>query len=178
MCWRELDVTVLPGSDFSPQDVMGLLARIVRRAGGTGLEYYDQRGRRCVTVQVRDERYQVALTAEHAGRIWPIDLTVRPDDLHQNVTRWHEVPRERITAEQRGAVLRIKDDWHRRPEYPQQVGGLDICTEVIDDGVRTPEQPASWLAPHGLPATQPYLPPARYRHARETPRRLHANSGT
>jgi hypothetical protein len=56
MCWRELDVTVLAGSDFSPQDVMGLLARIVRRAGVTGLEYYDERGRRCVTVQVGDER--------------------------------------------------------------------------------------------------------------------------
>jgi hypothetical protein len=33
MSWRELDVMVLAGSDFSPQDVMGLLARIVRRAG-------------------------------------------------------------------------------------------------------------------------------------------------
>jgi len=34
MCWRELDVMVLAGRDFSPQDVMGLLAQIVRRAGG------------------------------------------------------------------------------------------------------------------------------------------------
>jgi hypothetical protein len=51
---------------------------------------------------------------------------------------WHEVLRERITAKQRGAVLRIKDDWHRRPEYPQQVGGLEICTAVIDGGVRYP----------------------------------------
>ena len=55
-------------------------------------------------------------------------------DLHQNVTRWHEVPRERITAEQRGAVLRVKDDWHRRPEYPQHVGGLEIYTAMIDGG--------------------------------------------
>ena len=31
MCWRELDVMVLTGRDFSPEDVMGLLARIVRR---------------------------------------------------------------------------------------------------------------------------------------------------
>ena len=119
----------------------------------------------------------MALTVEQGGRIWQIDLTVWLHDLHQNVTRWHEVLRERITAEQRGAVLRIKNDWHRRPEYPQQVGGLEICTAVIDGGVRTPEQLPSWLAQHGRPATQPYRPPARCRHARETPRRLHANSG-
>ena len=49
MCWRELDVMVLAGRDFSPQDVMGLLARIVRRAGVTGLDYRDERGPRCVT---------------------------------------------------------------------------------------------------------------------------------
>ena len=70
-----------------------------------------------------------------------------------------------------------ENDWHRRPEYPWQVGGLEICTAVIDGGARTPEQLASWLAQHGRPATQPYRPPARCRHARETPRRLHANSG-
>ena len=33
MCWRELDVMVLAGRDFSPEDVMGLLARIVTRPG-------------------------------------------------------------------------------------------------------------------------------------------------
>jgi hypothetical protein len=134
MCWRQLDVTVLASSDFSPQDVMALLARIARRAGVTGLEYYDERGRRCVAGQVRDERYQVALTVEQGGRPWQIDLTVRLHDLYQNDTRWHEVLRERITAKQRGAVLRIKDDWHRRPEYPQHAGGLEICTAMIDGG--------------------------------------------
>jgi hypothetical protein len=33
MCWREPDVMVHAGGDFSPADVMGLLARIVTRAG-------------------------------------------------------------------------------------------------------------------------------------------------
>ena len=61
--------------------------------------------------------------------------------------------RERITAEQRSAVLRIKDVWHRRPTYPDQAGGLDIYTAVIDDGVRTPRQFATWLAGRGLPPT-------------------------
>jgi hypothetical protein len=153
MCWRELDVMVLAGRDFSPPDVMSLLARIVRRTGVTGIEYRDERGPRCVTGQTRDERYHVTLTVEHASRRWQIDLTLWLHDLHQDVTRWHEELRERITAEQRSAVLRIKDDWHRRPAYPHQVGGLEIYTAVIDNGIRTPDQFATWLAQHGLPVT-------------------------
>jgi hypothetical protein len=153
MCWRELDVMVLVGQQFSPQDVMGVLARIVRRADVTGLQYRDERGSRCGTGQVRDERYHVPISVQHAGCGWQVDLTLWLHDLHRNVTHWHERLRDRITAEQRIAVLRIKDDWHRRPAYPDHVGGLEIYTAVIDDGVRTPDQFASWLARHGLPAT-------------------------
>ena len=151
MCWREVDVMVLAGSDFSPQDVMWLLARLVGRVAVTSLEYHDERGPRCVTGQVRDERYHVTFTVDRAGQPWQIDLTLWLHDAHLNVTRWHEELRERITAEQRSAVLRIKDAWHRRPEYPGQVGGLDIYTAVIEDGVRTPDQFATWLARRGQP---------------------------
>jgi hypothetical protein len=153
MCWREVDVMVLAGSDFSPQDVLRLLTRIVARAGVTALEYRDERGPRCATGQVRDERYHVPIVVNQAGRAWRIDLTLWLHDPHLDVTRWHEELRERITAGQRSAVLRIKDVWHRRPAYPDQVGGLDIYTAVIDDGVRTPRQFAAWLAQHGLPDT-------------------------
>ena len=153
MCWRELDVMVCVGDHFSPREVLRLLQRIVARTGATALEYSDERGPRCVTGQVRDERYHVPFMVEWAGCCWRIDLTLWLHDPHVNVTRWHEDLRERITAEQRGAVLRIKDVWHRRPAYPDQVGGLDIYTAVVDDGVRTPRQFATWLASRGLPAT-------------------------
>src|SRR5215469_416080 len=137
MCWREL----------------GVLARIVGRAEVTDLQYRDERGPRCGTGQVRDERYHVPVTVQHGGRGWQIDLTLWLHDLHHNVTLWHEQLRDRITAAQRIAVLRIKDDWHRRPAYPHHVGGLEIYTAVIEDGVRTPDQFATWLGQHGLPAT-------------------------
>jgi hypothetical protein len=75
-CWPEVDAMVHAGSDFSPPDVMNLLARIVSRPGVTGLDYRDERGPRCVTGQVRDERHHVPLTVEHAGRSWQIDLTL------------------------------------------------------------------------------------------------------
>ena len=45
-------------------------------------------------------------------------------------------------------MLRIKDEWHRRPEYPGEVGGLEIYTAVLEDGVRTPGQFAAWLERH------------------------------
>jgi len=149
MCWRELDVMVHAGRDFSPADVIGLLARIVPQAGVIALDYRDERGPRCVTGQRRDERYHVTLTVEHAAR-WQIDLTLWLHDLHRNVTLWHEELRERITAEQRIAVLRIKDHWHRQPAYPHRIGGLDIYTAVLDDGIRTVDEFAAWLAQHGL----------------------------
>ena len=153
MCWRELDVMVLAGGDFAPRDALRLLQRIIERTGATALEYHDERGSRCVTGQLRDERYHVPFTVERAGQSWRIDLTLWLHDAHLNITRWHQELRERITAEQRTAVLRIKDAWHRRPTYPSQVGGPDIYTAVIDDGVRTPRQFATWLASHGLPDT-------------------------
>jgi hypothetical protein len=148
MSWPEVDVMVLAGRDFSPQDVMGLMARVVTRPGVTGLEFRDERGARCVTDQVRDERYHVTLTVEDTDR-WQIDLTLWLHDLHRNVTQWHQELRERITAGQRLAVLRIKDHWHRQPAYPDQVGGLDIYTAVVDDGVRTLAEFAAWLDRRG-----------------------------
>ena len=153
MCWRELDAMVLAGRDFSPQDVMRLAQRLVGQVGITSLEYRDERGARCVTGQVRDERYRLAVTVDREGPPWRIDLTLWLHDSHLNVTRWHEELRERITPAQRIAVLRIKDVWHRRPAYPDQVGGLDIYTAVIEDGVRTPREFAAWLTSHGLPDT-------------------------
>ena len=90
-------------------------------------------------------------TVELAGQCWRIDPTLWLHDAHLNVTRWYEELRDRITAEQRSAVLRIEGTWHRRPTYPDQVGALDIYTAVIDDGVDTPRQFAAWLVQRRLP---------------------------
>jgi hypothetical protein len=59
---------------------------------------------------------------------WRIDLSVWLHDPHANVTTWHEALRDTITDEQRKAVLRIKDVWHRLPGYPDEVSGLEITT--------------------------------------------------
>ncbi len=149
MAWPEIDVMLLADPDFAPGDVLRLLARIVARVPVTALEYRDERGPRCATGQRRDERYHVPMTVPWAGADWRLDLTLWLHDPHHNVTRWHEELRERITPGQRAAVLRIKDQWHRRPEYPDQVSGLEIYTAVLDDGVATPDEFAAWLARRG-----------------------------
>jgi hypothetical protein len=100
MCWREIDAMVLVGGDFSPQGVLRLLQRIVDHTGATSFEYHDERGPRCETGQIRDERFHVPFTVDRMGKSWRIDLTLWLHDAHGNVTRWHEELRERITAEQ------------------------------------------------------------------------------
>jgi hypothetical protein len=40
------------------------------------MEYHDERDPRCVSGQVRDERYHVPFTVEWAGTAWQIDLTL------------------------------------------------------------------------------------------------------
>jgi hypothetical protein len=145
MAWRDLDVMRQVAADFSPHDVLALLARLVDVPGVVAFACHDERGSRSPTGERRDERYHVPVTLARDGVEWRVDLSLWLHDDHANVTAWHEDLRLRITPEQRLAVLRIKDVWHRRPEYPDLVGGTDIYAAVLDAGVRTPDEFAAWL---------------------------------
>jgi hypothetical protein len=149
MCWRDLDVGLVVGADYSPNEVLQLLSRVVELPGVVGFDYRDERFARSPTGEVRDERYHVPVFLDRGGSTWRVDVTLWLHDPHENVTEWHEALRETITDEQRAAVLRIKDVWHRLPTYPDQVGGFEIYTAVIHDGVRSPEQFRGWLAERG-----------------------------
>jgi hypothetical protein len=153
MCWRDLDLGLLVGADFTPRDVLGLLDLVVGLPGVTGFDFRDERGVRSPTGEVRDERYHLPIRCERDGELWRIDLTVWLHDPHLNVSAWHQNLRDSVTAEQRSAILRIKDVWHRLPSYPDQVGGWEIHSAVLDDGVRTPAEFAAWLTEHGLIAS-------------------------
>jgi hypothetical protein len=142
MVWPDLDVMVLGGPEFGPRDVLALLGRAVELPGLTGFDYRDERGERSPTGERRDERHHVTL----ALRDWRVDLSIWLYDDHANVTAFHEELARMVTAEQRAAILRIKDVWHRRPEYPDEIGGFEIYQAVLHHGVRTPEQFAGHLA--------------------------------
>jgi hypothetical protein len=146
MCWRDLDVMVLAGPGFTPHDVLRLLDRAVAIPGVVGFGYRDERGPRSPTGEVRDERYHVPITLRTEQGDWRVDLSIWLHDPHTGVTRWHETLRDTITADQRRAVLQIKDVWHRLPGYPDEVSGVEIYTAVLEHGVRTPDGFAAWLA--------------------------------
>jgi hypothetical protein len=145
MVWRELDIMMLGGPHFSPHDVLRLLHTIITIPGVISFEYHDERGSRRPTEAIRDERYHLPITVQRGTTTWRIDLTVWLHDPHANITTWHESVRDTITDEQRLAVLRIKDVWHQRPEYPDHVSGVEVYNAVLNDGVRTPEQFGAWL---------------------------------
>ena len=151
MTWRDLDVGLLAGPQFSPSDVLDLLKRVVTLSGFAGLIYRDERGERCPTGEARDERYHVPFDLEIGQGRWRIDLSVWLRDLHGHVAAWHEQLRDTITDEQRLVVLRVKDVWHRLPSYPDEVSGWEIYTAVLRDGVRTPAEFGRWLAANGFP---------------------------
>jgi hypothetical protein len=138
MVWPDLDVMVLAGPDFAPHDVLAMLSRALSLPGGlTGFHYLDER-----SADWRDRRYHVVL----ALREWRIDLSIWLNHDHVSATRFHESLKESLTAEQRITILRIKDEWHRRPEYPDEVSGFEVYTAVLNHGIRTPAEFASWLA--------------------------------
>jgi hypothetical protein len=83
--------------------------------------------------------------------VWRIDLTLWLNDPHANVTAWHESLRDTVSIDQRSAILWVKDVRHRLPSYPDRVGGLQVYNAVLDDGVRTPQWFAEWLAARGYP---------------------------
>lgn len=146
MVWRDLDVMVHVGPELGPVDVVDVLRRAVLLLPGViAFACSDERGVRSPTGFLRDERFHVPISLERDEGLWRVDLTLWLHDPHTNVTVWHQDLRSRITAEQRQAVLRIKDVWHRRPEYPDEVGGLEIYRAVLDHGVRTSEQFGGWL---------------------------------
>jgi hypothetical protein len=150
MCWRDLDVMLLVGPDYSPRDVLNFVTRVMELTGVVGFDYRDERGARSPTGLLKEDRYHLPVLVERTAGIWRLDLTLWLHDLHENVTAWHRALRDKITDQQRAAVLRIKDVWFRRPSYPDLIGGFDIYTAVIEEGVRTPEQFRSWLADRGL----------------------------
>lgn len=152
MCWRDLDVGLLAGVEFSPSDVLELLKGVAELPGFVGFSYRDERSQRCPTGEARDERYHVPFDLDAGQGRWRIGLSVWLRDLHGHVAAWHERLRDTITDQQRLAVLRIKDVWCRRPSYPDQVGwGWEIYAAVLRDGVRTPEQFERWLTVNGFP---------------------------
>jgi hypothetical protein len=93
-------------------------------------------------------RYETA-----AGELWKIDVSLwRLGDAARELSFDAGMLGRLLTDETRRAILWIKDVWHRRPSYPDVVGGVEIYDAVLDHGVRDPAGFAAYLEARGMPA--------------------------
>ena len=125
MVWRDLDVCV---------DAQGLergaawdLARpFLTEADRVRYEHLDEPD---------DRRHYFVLRLDG----WKLDISFFTAGIPPEVEDFQEDLLGRLDDERRLAILRLKELWHRRPEYPEVVGGFEISQAVLG-GVRTGEE--------------------------------------
>ena len=135
--YRDLDVTFTAPAATASEVLRGL-ATIANRPGLLAADFRDERADRRPTPAITDERFYAVLI----HHTWKIDLTF-----------WlHDIPRPHVTeatrlraatTDQKLAILHLK---HTHPGYPDEIGGTDIYTAVLDHNVRTVDHLTEYLA--------------------------------
>jgi len=86
------------------------------------------------------------------GGLWKVDVSLwRLGDAPRELYYDADTLARLLTPEMRAAILWIKDVWHRRPSYPDVVGGVEVYDAVLRHGVRTPEAFGAYLRERGMP---------------------------
>jgi hypothetical protein len=138
MVWRDLDYTV-DADGVTAKAVWGAVRPLLERCHR--LVYADETGDRVAETAPYERHYFVF-------RIdgWKLDVSIWTNGAPAEVERYARQLAERLDDETRLAILRLKDAWHTRPEYPEIVGAFEIYEAVLEHGVRTPEQLERHLA--------------------------------
>jgi hypothetical protein len=150
MVWRDIDV-MLTAPAATATAVLAGVAGLAAGGRLVSADFRDERGPRRPTPSPQDERYYVVCRYDWPAGLWKIDITVWLHAVDRPHVAFAEHLAVDLSAEQRLAILRIKQVWHRRPDYPEQVSGMDVYTAVLDDGVGTPAEFAAWLAARDRP---------------------------
>ena len=125
MVWRDLDVCVDARGLDRPR-AWNLLRPLLVDADRVRYEHRDEPG---------DRRHYFVLGI--AG--WKLDLSLFTAGIPAEVERFQDELRRRLDDETRLAILRLKELWRLRPEYPEIVGGYEISRAVLG-GARSPEE--------------------------------------
>jgi hypothetical protein len=133
MVWRDLDVCV-DAAGLGRLDAWELVWPFVERADRVRYEHLDE---------PNDRRHYFVLRLNG----WKLDLSLFTAGIPPEVETFQDDLLRRLDPETRLAILRLKELWHRLPEYPEVVGGFEICTAVLD-GVRTSEELEKYLRAH------------------------------
>ena len=135
MVWRDLDVCV-GAQDLARSAAWELVRPLVHAAERVRYEHLDEPD---------DQRHYFVLGIDG----WKLDLSLFTDGIPPEVGEFQRELLGRLDDELRVAILRLKELWHRRPEYPEVVGGYEICSAVLA-GARTPEELDAYLEELGL----------------------------
>jgi len=135
MVWRDLDVCV---------DARGL----VRTAAWRLVEPFvlaSDRVRYEHLDDANDRRHYFVLRLDG----WKLDLSLFTAGIPPEVEAFQDELARRLDEGMRLAILRLKELWHRRPEYPEIVSAFEIYEAVLA-GVRTAEELDANLRERGL----------------------------
>lgn len=149
MVTRDLDV-MFTAPTATQSEVFVALAGISGDGRLLTADFRDERDDRRPAEAITDERFYVVGEYLLGEQVWKVDISIW---LHL-VDRPHRAAAEalrNVSAEQRLAILHIKDHWQRSPNYPYVVSGMDVYMAVLECDVRTPEEFSSYLRAKNLP---------------------------
>ena len=135
MVWRDLDVCVA-ASDVGRPAAWRLVRPLLDAADRVRYEHFDTPD---------DRRHYFVLEIDG----WKLDVSMFAGAIPPGVERFQRELLERLDDDLRVAILRLKELWHRRPEYPEIVGGYEIYRAALA-GARTPQELDVYLREHGL----------------------------
>lgn len=149
MVWRDIDFTASsPG--LTPARLWTALHPFLTDPRLVQLTFRDQTGARNSSGDPSGDRFYLVLQLEtRSGTVWKIDISFWVAGSKQHQAAASASLRQRLTDETRLAILWIKDIWRHKPEYPLQVGGVDIYRAVLDHGVRSPTDFSGYLVRTG-----------------------------
>jgi hypothetical protein len=125
MVWRDLDVCVSAGT-LGRDEAWERMRPLVLAANGVRYEHLDEPD---------DHRHYFVLRIDG----WKLDVSLFLPETPLEVEAFQTRLVTSLDDETRLTILRLKDAWHTRPEYPETVGGFEICSAVLD-GVRTEDE--------------------------------------
>ena len=135
MVWRDLDVCVA-ADGLDRAGAWTLVEPFVLAADRVRYEHLEEPD---------DRRHYFVLRL----RGWKLDLSLFTAGIPPEVETFQDELLARLDAGMRLTILRLKELWHRRPEYPELVGGYEICAAVLG-GVRTSAELEAHLRQRGL----------------------------
>jgi hypothetical protein len=153
MVWRDLDVAVRSAGPTT-EEVLDAMRPMLAHPGVREVRYAPELGSRSPSGGPADQRWYFVLRYEAAGgELWKVDVSLwRLGEAPRRLYFDPDTLARRLTDETRGAILWIKDVWHRRPHYPDVVGGVEVYDAVLNHGVRGPAGFAAYLRARGMPA--------------------------